>query len=100
MHTPLRLARAASIRFCDDASSYLAAGGNLSIGLPQALVDIDLHTGERTVLEEYDNLGVPNFDEALQRLRSEIGAQVQAVVRRFDLGAEWQLALIFPDGAP
>ena len=97
LHTPARLIRVASRTFCDSASAFLAAGGNLWIGLPQSLITVDVETGERAVIEEYENPLVPDFDEALQLLRGEVGAQVQWTVRRFDLGVEWQLASIFPD---
>jgi len=97
LHPPVRLIRGACRQFCDDASAFLAAGGNLCGGLPLRKLYVDPETGQRTVIEEYDNSNVPDFDEALARLRQEVGAQAQAVVRDFDLGTEWQLATIFPE---
>jgi hypothetical protein len=67
---PARLIRDAAREFCSNVDAYFAAGGNLSIGLPVALME------DGKILEVYDNSSVPDFYEALARLRNQAGTQI------------------------
>jgi hypothetical protein len=48
------------------------------------------------ILEVYDNSSVPDFYEALARLRNQAGTQIGWLVRQFNLDVEDQLSQIIP----
>jgi len=59
----------------------MAAGGNLWIGLPQALLSVDPDTGHREVLKAYDNNNVPDFELALRRFREAPAHELRSLQR-------------------
>lgn len=95
LNTELRLIRAACIRFSDAASSFLAAGGNIWLGPLEEELDVD-QDGTRTMRRMYNTADIPDFFDALKTLRKEVGVQAAELAKKYDLGAEWSLAGIFP----
>jgi hypothetical protein len=78
---PVLRIRQAANTFCTDADAYLAAGGNLWIGLPQGRLYVDPDTGRTEVLETYDNSNVPDFEHALRIFRTATAREVRALQR-------------------
>ena len=88
--------RGACREFCDAAEFFREAGGSLWIGLPKGILYVDRDGNDSRVIAEYDNYGVPDFWEALAILRDKVGYHADAIVRKYNLGVEWQLSSIFP----
>ena len=96
----LRQMREACRKFLDASSAYFGAGGNLSLGLPTAMYNVDPASGHCELLKVYDNSSVPDFWLALGELREVVGREAGWIAGRFSITAEPAFAAIFPNARP